>query len=164
MTTKEQLLTDIHHGWQTMQAFLGAFSPAQLTGPTDAAGWTAKDHLIHLAVWEQGILALLNGESRPAAMGVDLIVWQAADYDQINALIQLTHQDRPLDEVFAFWRDVHQRLIAQIETLTDAELARPYHTFNAGPEHEQPITVWISNNTYEHYAEHQPWIAALIDG
>ncbi|MCU0498665.1 MAG: ClbS/DfsB family four-helix bundle protein [Anaerolineae bacterium] len=162
MTSREQLLTDIHHGWQTIQAFIGTFSSEQLTGPTDAAGWTAKDHLIHLAIWEQGILALLKGESRPAAMGIDPATWDTADYDRINAIIQQAHHDRPLPDVLGYWRAVHEQLIAQIETLTDAQLDQPYHTFNAGPEHEQPITVWIINNTYEHYAEHHPWIAALI--
>lgn len=52
---KDELLIRIEQGWNEFQAYIQTLSAAQLAGPTDAAGWTAKDHIMHLAVWEDGI-------------------------------------------------------------------------------------------------------------
>jgi hypothetical protein len=159
--SQEELLRRMGKGWDDFQAYLKTLTPEQLTHPTDAAGWTAKDHVIHLAMWEKGIDALLRKQSRIEAMGVDQATWDAHDYDRTNAVIQQQHKNMPLDSVMKTFADVHASIVAQIKTLSTANLLRPYADYEAGADDERPVFGWIVGNTYEHYNEHRPWIAAI---
>jgi hypothetical protein len=161
--TKSELLARIQQGWDDFQTFLSSLSETHLITSTDAAGWTAKDHIMHLVVWEDGVEALLNRQSRLDRMGIDEATWAGHDYDQINAIIQQQHRDKPLAEVLQTFRDVHQRLIATIQSLSDDDLLRPYSDYQPGTDIPDPVIERIMGNTYEHYEEHTPWIKALVE-
>ncbi len=160
--TKAELLSRLEKGWNDFHAYIGTLTEKQLTEPTDAAGWTVKDHIIHLAVWEDGIDALLNKQSRYERMGVDKETFDSGDYDRENAIIQQQHKDRSLMEVFDAFKTVHERLVATIESLSDDDLKRPYNYYQPEYKTERPVVGWIVGNTYGHYAEHIPWIAEIV--
>jgi uncharacterized protein (TIGR03083 family) len=159
--TIASLLRRIEHGWNDLQAYLGTLSEEQLTKPTDAAGWTVKDHLIHLAIWEDGVYALLEGRSQREGMEVDEATWRQG-IDAINAVIQQRYHDLPLGEVLETFRVKHERLVSRIKSMTDDDLLRPYRHYDTASDREQPVVGWIVGNTFEHYAEHKPWIAAIV--
>lgn len=159
--TVANLEARIAAGWQELQTFLGGLSHAQLTGPTDAAGWTIKDHTIHLALWENSLLALLKAESRAASFELDEAVWQQG-YEEVNRILQQRYHDLPLDEVFATLETNHQTLLAHISQLNNSDLMRPHREFQAGSTNNDPIIGWIVGNTFEHYAEHLPWMQAIL--
>jgi hypothetical protein len=161
--SKDNLLRRMREGWETFQNYIGTLSEEQLTGPMDAAGWTAKDHLIHLAMWEDGIYALLNGQPRYEAMGVDRTTWEKGDVDETNAVIQKRYRDMPLEEVRQTFRRVHERLMTKIESMGEAELLLPYRHYAPDSDREQPVFWWIVGNTFGHYEEHTPWIAAIVE-
>jgi uncharacterized protein (TIGR03083 family) len=160
--TKAELLSRMQQGWDDFNAYLNTLTEAQLTGPTDAAGWTAKDHLMHLAVWEDGVNALLEKQSRSARMGVDDATWEGHDFDQINAVIQRQHRDKPLGEVQAAFRRAHETLVAKLQSMSDEDILRPYSYYVPGADLDRPVVWWIVGNTFSHYAEHQPWIDAIV--
>lgn len=159
--TLANLLRRIERGWNDLQAYLGALSDEQLKTPTDAAGWTAKDHLIHLALWEDGVYALLEGKSQQEGMGLDQATWKQG-VDHINAVIQRRYHDLALDEVLRTFRQSHERLVNKIKSMTDEDLLRPYRYYDTTSDREQPVIGWIAGDTFEHYAEHKPWIAAIV--
>jgi hypothetical protein len=159
--SKAKLLANIQQGWDEFQNFIQNFTAAELTEPTDAAGWTAKDHLMHMAVWEDGIYALLSHQSRHEQMGLDASEWDQS-YDDINDVIWKQQRDKPLDEVLKTFVSVHQRLVEKITALTDEDLSRPNSYYQPNSDDDQPVIGWIIADTYEHYAEHQPWIAAIV--
>ncbi len=68
--TKAGVLTELDHEWSVLQAFIATLTDAQMTVPTDDAGWTVKDHLIHLVLWLYNVPAIIDGASRPEAMGI----------------------------------------------------------------------------------------------
>lgn len=160
--TKAELLSRLEKGWNDFHAYIGTLTEKQLTEPTDAAGWTVKDHIIHLAVWEDGIYALLTGLPRDKQMGVDQQMWDYGLIDRMNGIIQQRHKDKSLAEVLTTFDTVHQRLIVTIETLSDDDLSRPYSHYQSGSTFDEPVIGWIIGNTYEHYAEHTPWIAEIV--
>ncbi|ABX06803.1 MAG TPA: ClbS/DfsB family four-helix bundle protein [Herpetosiphon sp.] len=160
--TVVNLQARIAAGWQELQTFLQGLSHTQLTNPTDAAGWTIKDHAIHLALWENSLLALLKAESRAASFGLDEAVWQQG-YEAVNRILQQRYHDLPLDQVFATLETNHQTLLAYISQLSDSDLMRPHREFQAGSTNDEPIIGWIVGNTFEHYAEHLPWMQAILD-
>jgi uncharacterized protein (TIGR03083 family) len=160
--TTTELLSRMQKGWEDIQAYLKTLTPAQMTDSTDAAGWTVKDHVIHLATWEDGVYALLQKQPRYEQMGLDKATWEGHDTDAINAVIQKQHKDMPLDEVLKTFEDVHKRLVEKIQSMSNKDLLRPYSTYQADSTAEKPVFGWIVGNTYEHYAEHKPWIAAIV--
>lgn len=92
---KQGLLHTIEDGWQRLQSFIDSYSEAQLTTPTDAARWTAKDHLMHLAVWQGSMIAVMDKKPRWEYMNVPKDVWATLDtgnYDEVNAHIQQQHK------------------------------------------------------------------------
>ena len=159
--TKTELLRRIEESWDTLQLAIAALGEAQLTGPRSADGWTVKDNLAHLAAWERSALAIVRGQPRYAALGVDAATYAQADFEKINALIQAAHRDQPAAEVLAGLRATHQELLAALEPLTDADLARPDTDFLPG-ERGFPLDDRIVSNTYEHYEEHLGWFRALL--
>jgi len=127
MTVRE-LRARMDAGLARFEAALDRLSEEQLTGPKDAAGWSVRDHLTHLAVWADGITALLRGEDRWKAMGIspDLTTSTAGgelDYDAINEQIAERHRQLSAAEARALLAAAHQRLAAEVDKLTDEQLA-----------------------------------------
>src|SRR5258706_3915146 len=160
--TTGELLRRMQNGWDEFQAYLKTLTPEQLTLPSDAAGWTAKDHIMHLAVWEDGIEALLGGKSRQARMGVDDATWksdwQADQYFRINDVIFQQHKNKSLDEVLTAFNSIHERMIKTVGALADADLMCPYNSYDPQSKSENPVFGSIVGNTFGHYEEHRPWI------
>jgi hypothetical protein len=156
---KTELLSQMEKNWKDFYAYLQSLSEEQLTQRTDAAGWTVKDHIIHLAVWEDGGIALLEGSPQRERMEIDEAIWRRWNFDEINAVIQQRHQQMPLADVLQTFQDVHRRLTAKVETLSESDLQRLVR-----PDKPDSITLCdvVVINSYAHYAEHQPWIAAIV--
>lgn len=163
--TTAEMLRRIQVGWDDLQAYLSTLTPEQLTQPSDAAGWTIKDHYRHLAVWEDGIEALISEQSRRERMGVDVETWDsdwhADDFFHINDVIFHQHKDKSLDTVLAEYQTIHQRFIKTVGSLSDADLMRPYKSFDASSGNETPIFQLIVGDSFGHYAEHRPWMQAI---
>ena len=123
--SKAELLAKIQTGWDDFHIYLKTLTTEQLTIPTDAAGWTAKDHVIHLAVWEDSIIPMLEGKRRDEAMGIEKEMWKRHDFDEINAVIQQRHKALSLPEVMQAFDTAHQRVLEKIESMTDEDLGIP---------------------------------------
>ena len=69
MTAANSVIEPIEKGRQQLDALVERLGPNGLTirGPD---GWAVKDHLAHIAAWEQSLIGLLDGRNRLAAMGV----------------------------------------------------------------------------------------------
>ncbi len=153
-----ELIIRIYHSWNDLHQFYASLSADQLTRPTDAGGWSVKDHLIHLAAWASSVDALLSGQSCRERMGIPETLWNADDTDAINALIQQRERDTPLPDALATLKTVHQRVVAHLQTITDETLRQPLVGINLASWDGRTYEDWIVSNTYEHYDEHLPWM------
>jgi hypothetical protein len=146
-------------------ALLDRLSPQQMLGPTDAAGWNARDHVTHLAVWADGIAALLRREERWAAMNLAMSDPEGdePDYDAMNAQIVVQHRHLSPAEARAWLVAAHQGVLEAMEALPAGELSLPYQRFVAPYTGDwgYPIAAYVLGNTEDHYDEHARWIAAL---
>jgi hypothetical protein len=120
-----------------------------------------KDHVIHLAMWENAVLALLEGTTMREALDVPSETWEQGD-DPINAVIQQRYHDMPLDAVRRTFREYHGRLLQKLETMTEAELLLPYRHYQPHSTNEEPIILLVMDDTFYHYCVHLPWIAAIV--
>ncbi len=162
--TRSEVLETMQQGYNEFTSYLETLSAAQLTGLTDAGGWTIKDHVMHLAVWEDGMNALFERRSRAESMGVEQALFASGDWDRVNAVIQQRWQHLTWAEVLATFRQTHERLIAKITTLSDEDLQRPYRDYQPDSTWDRPALTTLLGNTSAHYAEHRPWIEAIAAG
>ena len=161
--SKAEVMSRIDAAWTALQQIVESATDDDLTAPGDDEGWSVKDHLAHLAVWERSLIALLTGEARHTAMGVDRATYEGEDVDRINAVIHATHRDRTLADVRVFADQTHRALLDVLEPLSYDDLMRPYaHYQPDAPELTDPVGYWVAGNTYEHYDEHGGWIDAVL--
>jgi uncharacterized protein (TIGR03083 family) len=148
----------VEQAWNDLQQFYSGLTEEQLTTPTDAAGWTVKDHMVHLAVWETGLLGVLDGGTQNDRMNIDAAVWDEGEDDPINEVIQKRYQHLSLDEARAYVQSVHDEVMAKLDTMTDDDLQR-----QISPNKPYPVYRQITGDTTSHYAEHIPWMQAIAD-
>jgi uncharacterized protein (TIGR03083 family) len=132
----------IRRSWDELQAAVASLDDAQLAAP-GAEGWSIKDHLAHLAHWEEYLLASLDGSDPLAALGLPA---DQAD-DTINAALQERDAGMRSAEVRSLLADTHARLLARLATLDDEALQQSLGS--------------IEGNTREHFDEHRDWIRGL---
>ena len=165
VTTKAELLVDIEQAWASLSTTLDGLTEAQMTLPQDAQGWTVKDHLIHLTFWERSAVFFLQGQPRHQGLGVEEALYLKGNDDEINTAIYQQHKGVSLNETLAQLRSTYQQLLQVLQRLTDADLQKPYrHYLPEEPgEGDGPSALnVIYSNSAHHFAEHLPWIAALV--
>ena len=87
MTTQETAaaaLARFDHAWNELDKFVKGLSDRELGEIRDPAGWAAKDHLLHVAVWEQALLAKLDGRLRHHALGLAASTDGSEDWDALK--------------------------------------------------------------------------------
>ncbi|MBE0691193.1 MAG: ClbS/DfsB family four-helix bundle protein, partial [Anaerolineae bacterium] len=154
-------LQRIERGWHELQGYLATLSDEQRTQRTDAAGWTVKDHVSHIVMWEDTINALLDHKARAAHLNIDEATWKSGDFDKINAILQQRYQAMSWDEVMRMLHDVHRQFLTKLSALSDDDLHTSYKAFQPEATNDLPIIQWITGNSYEHYEEHIPWMQAI---
>jgi hypothetical protein len=156
--SKLQLMERIEGGWAELDRLQAALDDAANPEPA-GGGWSLKDHLAHIAVWELSLVALLTGDDREAAVGVPA---HATDTDSINAIIHERLRGLTAAEVRALLRGTRAQLRDALAPLTDADLVRPYSHYQPHEEGEnRPVIGWILGNTADHVAEHVDAMRAL---
>lgn len=161
--TRLQLLARIEAGWEELQKALQGLDDESMTGVDPASGWAIKDHLIHLAAWEQGIAFVLTNRPRHVGMGLSAEQWGNLTMDEMNEAIYEGGHQRLAAESLANLREAHMEMLNALAELDDADLSRDYSEFDRGAEYSgRPIVGWIIGDTYEHYREHLGYIRAAL--
>jgi hypothetical protein len=144
-----------------LEHVVGDLTLAELTGRTDASGWTVKDHLAHVVAWEQILIDRLAGQSEHQAAGIsaDNLAAFSADgsedpTDALNQMIYERWQYVPLDEVLDSFRRSHEELLQTLSGMSDEDLLAPLD-----PEGGTSRMRRIAEDAYWHYADHAAWIA-----
>lgn len=158
---RNDLIQEIDKTWNELQSFIKSLSEQQLTGPADAAGWTVKDHLIHVAMWEKASLAMLNGKSKRETLDISVEVWEQDD-DPINAVLQERYHDMPLDEVLQSLSKHHDDMMKKIKSFSDDDLQLPYKHYQPQSDSDRQIMDYIHWDTVHHYGEHIEWMKAIV--
>jgi hypothetical protein len=152
----DHLKRQVKQSWDELQQFYSSLTAEQLTVPTDAGGWTVKDHMVHLAEWETGLLGVLDGGRQNDRMNIDEAIWAQGEDDPINDVIQKRYQHLSLDEAKAYVQRIHEEVMAKLDTMMDEDLKR-----QISPNKPYPLYRQIIGDTSNHYAEHIAWMQAI---
>jgi hypothetical protein len=163
--TRVELMERIEAAWAELDQALIDLDAHQIALRPATGEWSIKDHLAHLTVWMHSAAAILTGERRPEAMGVDDAVWETRDEDRINEQIEERWAGRAPADVLAALRTAQARLRELIGAMSDEDLARAYSHFQPDdpPYNPAPVVGWIAGNTFGHVEMHLPGIRAVRD-
>ena len=154
-TTRETAaaaLARFDEAWFTLDKTVQSLSPQELVDPHDPAGWTPKDHLMHVAVWEQALLAKLEGRPRHQVLGLDASTEGSEDWDALNAQIFAATRHRSTDDVLTTLRATHEKTRAEIAALAKGAAGGPF------------ADAFLADvpGYAEHYEQHSGWIRELV--
>ena len=141
--TKNELLANIRRERAALDALVASLSEAQLTAPARDAGWSVKDVLAHIGVWERRCASWLEAVAR----GETPERPEVQDVDGTNARDYAAAKDTAAATVRAQARESHEALLRSVEALAEADLA---------DERRFGWPAWqmASSNSDEHYREH----------
>jgi hypothetical protein len=149
--TKSELLANIRRDRVTLDALVASLSEAQMIAPELDAGWSVKDVLAHIGVWERRCASWLEAVDR----GETPERPEVQDVDGANARDYAAAKDAAPATVLAQSRESHAALLRSVEALAEADLA---------DERRFGWPVWqmASSNSDEHYREHIEQIEAWL--
>jgi hypothetical protein len=149
--TKDELLASIRGDRARLEALIAPLDEARLTEPALDAGWSVKDALAHISMWEriccEWLAAAARGET-PARPEVQ-------DVDGTNARNYQAAKGRPLPDVLGESRHSHQAMLDAASALSEAELADD-------KRFGWPTWQLVSANSDDHYREHIDQIARWL--
>jgi hypothetical protein len=160
---KDELMRGMNSSWAELNSMLDNLSPQQLA-MRDAAGWTAIDHVNHIAAWERSVLYFLQGKRRYEGLGVDKALFVPNNDDAINAAVQRNTADLTPAQALQSMRDTHRQLLDIVEPMTDSDLKQSIESYSSNKADEGDSRIllgMIYTNTAPHYLEHIDWIKTL---
>jgi hypothetical protein len=149
---KSELKDAILAGRQQLAAALAQVRDSQMELNILHGEWTVKDLLGHLAFWEETVADLyetLRAGQTPAPF----------DLDALNAKMLAEWEPVPLAEVKTREQAAFQRVLALIESASEAELFDPAHFPWTGGRAFEGI---FQDNTCGHYEEHLPELSSWL--
>jgi|SRR5581483_11523754 uncharacterized protein (TIGR03083 family) len=158
---RDELLERIRSSRAALDGVVGQLSEAQLTTPGPDGGWAVKDHLAHLAAWEQKMLAMVRGRPGYEGLQLDAATYASSDLDQLNAILHERFKALSAADALAESRRSYAQVLAVVEQLSPAELGARYAPAD-DPEDARRMIDGIVDNTYGHYDEHRAAIEEII--
>jgi hypothetical protein len=160
---KADLLERVSGSWAALQQTIEGLSEEQFTQVRDPVGWSIQDHLAHLAAWEEALVALVKGRPFYELFGLDRGQYEQIETtDQLNAIIEQRVRASACSDVLATCQRSHQQIITVLSDLPETDWQKPISFFQPDEDDARPMLTKIVGDTYRHYAEHRPWIEALI--
>jgi hypothetical protein len=165
MSTSElaKFTASIDAAWKDLHSFLAAVTP-DWASRQDQAGWSVKDHVTHLAVWEDSVAILFRGGHRHDALGMEEAFYTAASFDEINEVIKVRFEGTTLQEAIRNLEEAHRQLVGHLRTLRDADLnANAREFFPQAPGNDdRSLASLIWDNTGGHFTEHLEWMRDIV--
>jgi hypothetical protein len=171
--SKQKLIDSTTTAWNTLVTYVDGLAVEQWTGPTDAAGWTVKDHVSHLTEWDRAMIALLRTQvPLKETLGISDTAWSAGSYDPMNEEIRQFTVNEPVSQVKAerdvTWTD----LVSLMDQLSEAQLARPGAAVGLAvgtrplndAVHAQSVMQVLVEWCGGSYAEHLRYVKSLVEG
>ncbi len=154
-----ELMDLVHRERASLENTLNGLVEAQLLQPLGPDGWTIKDLLAHITIWEQRMVQWtresLRGYTpeRPAPG----MTWD--DLDRLNQINYLESKDLLLDTVRENFNRSHHQVLQVVGELSQEDLFDPTRfAWRNG----DPMWHMVAANTWWHYREHNDTIRSWL--
>ena len=158
---KAELLDRLQAEHSRLEETITRLTPEQMAAPELPDGWSVKDTLAHLAIWNRRGTTWLAAAARGDTPQIPAPGATWADMDRMNAESYRENLDKPLEDALDEYRDSYRQLVKQLQALTDETWDREYH-FHDDP---QPTPVSrIAEWRLRHLVAHGGPVHALVEG
>jgi len=154
---KEELMGALEDERERFLDVIDNLSDEVLEKPGVMEGWSIKDLLAHLTMWEAELIKLLwqakQGQKPSSAHFSHTAV------DELNARWKKEMQDRSIERIIADFHSVRNQTIRRVEAFSDKDLndAKRYAWLG-----NHPLWEWIAADSFQHEAEHREQIIAWL--
>lgn len=143
-------------------ALIAEFSEEQMHQPGLDGGWSVKDVIAHVAMYEawtaEQIRLAREGSGPPPEMTASGEDEHWDELDWRNARFYEMNKDKPLSQVKAESTLAFEQLLDTVRSLSEEELRLPHPWM--GP---RPIFEIIPVQSYEHYHQHIPALRVWLE-
>jgi hypothetical protein len=158
--TKAQMIGQIWADHALLEAVIAPLSAVQMTQPLPD-GWSVKDVLAHITVWEELLVAWLEAWAAGTLPALPVPPTREA-VDRLNAVRHAAAAARPLPLVLTAFHRSFGRVLQAVDALPpEVDLVTPLPQAWA---EGVPLGQLIAENTYEHYQEHMVAIRIWREG
>jgi hypothetical protein len=158
---RTELLAAVAVSWRAYRHVLDELSDEQWEGPTDAQGWTIKDHVAHVTAWENVVVEVFRSGVPPfATLQIPEADWIERGFASATDLIYAQTSGQSLRRAMRNRDATHVRLVAILEGLTEDELRQPFMD-SRSRDGERPVLAAMMEYLVDHYDKHRREIAAM---
>jgi hypothetical protein len=159
--TKTKMLGEIQREHQSLKKTLAMISDEQMLLPGVIDGWTVKDILAHITVWEQRMVRWMEEAVRGEIpqMLPEGMTWD--DLDQWNEQTYQEQRLRSLEDVLNEFELSYHKALNAAQEVSEQDLIDPDRfDWREG----NPLWVMVAANTSWHYKEHEESIKTWLEG
>ena len=155
MTARQERIAQFRDDMAHLLSVVTAL-PAERRQASLDGGWTAQDVLAHIAAWDRELVRAVDevlAEERPSFITYDV--------DAFNARAVAAMRERPWEATVAELRQAHDRLLAWMADVSDADWERP--SAYTWPDGTPITTASLFTYSYQgetHYRGHARELAA----
>lgn len=153
--TSEQCQELLFDGRGRLEALLSRIDDVYRDGED---GWSAKDHLLHLANWQRRVVEQFEAGNAGRAIEWPEPGFTIGQTDQLNDRDWRMGRDRSMEEVHQAFTESYDRLDALIAGMTDEDFNDPTRFPWLGFEAREAIVA----NSYAHYGDHIDALEELV--
>jgi hypothetical protein len=151
--------------WNAFVEYTDGLPDAVWEGPTDAAGWTVKDHVAHVVLWDESLVGLVRDRvPRRETLNVSDLAWNAGGYDLMNEEIRFQTERDPVSTVKARRDAGWQEIEALVASFTDEDLQRPASAFGLMYGSNGTLLETLVDDLGVHYDQHHQYIRSIVEG
>ena len=165
---KQELIDATTTAWDAFVAYVDGVPEERWTGPTDAAGWSVKDHVSHVTQWDRAVIERLRNHGRlQETLGVSETAWIAESFAPMNEELRRRTANDAVPLVKADRDATWRELVSLLGALSEEQLARSGTEAGLGIG-ERPLSAPVVQvlGAYwgAHYDEHRQCITAIVEG
>jgi hypothetical protein len=147
--TKKRMVEQLNLERRRLEKNLTGLSERDLLVNGVIGEWSIKDVLAHLADWEAHMSVWLDAAR--CGQLVDEIEqglnWK--QFEEFNQRIYLRHKDQSLEDVLAYFHEIHRKFMRMVEAMPEDEMLKPGRYAFIG---KGAVYSWLNA-----YANHDKW-------
>jgi hypothetical protein len=123
--SKTQLINALKAERDYLEAMINSMDEAEMVKAGTLGAWSLKDMLAHIATWDKRGTTWIGVAAQGKIPEMPVIDYTWDDKDELNHQTWLENKDKPLENVLADFNDAYQRLLEQVEQLSEQQAIKP---------------------------------------